>query len=344
MADVFISYKKEDRVLAERVEAALLRNGFTVWWDKSLTPRENWDVVVEREATAAKAILVIWTPRAVVSEWVRIEASFGKERRKLVPIMAEKCELPLFFKLTQFADVRGWAGEDSHSGWRQAISWISDLVYVGGRAKQHSVQSPIKQPGYTAEAETRYDHDHEDSDLSHRLLSERIIHLNGPVDDRLAVIVTSQLLYLESKDPNKNVDLYINSAGGAIESSIAIQDTIEYIKCPVSTICIGDACGMASLVLCSGCKGARSAISNSRITVNQIQPSFKGVTNDIEEHAKEVLKIKRYVTNAYFKHTKLSSVEIEGLLDRGLDMTPEQANNLGFIDNIFEEIPHRALI
>ena len=105
MADVFICYKREDRKLAERAETALINEGFSVWWDKSITPRESWDRVIEREATNAKAILVIWTPRAVEAEWVRIEAGFGKEQGKLVPVLAETCNLPFAFQLTQTADL-----------------------------------------------------------------------------------------------------------------------------------------------------------------------------------------------------------------------------------------------
>ncbi len=127
MADVFISYKKQDRALAERVEAALRREGHTVWWDDSLTPRESWDAIIQREIAAAAAVVVIWTPRSVVSEWVRIEANYGKQNGKLVPLLAEPCDIPLAFSLTQAAILTDWDGAPGHGEWQKALGWIAAL-------------------------------------------------------------------------------------------------------------------------------------------------------------------------------------------------------------------------
>lgn len=128
MADVFISYKKEDRALAERVEAALQGEGITSWWDTSLHPRESWDAIIQREIAEAAAVIVIWTSRSVHSEWVRIEANYGKQHKKLVPLLAEPCNIPLAFSLTQAAQVTDWDGTAGHGGWRQALVWIGALL------------------------------------------------------------------------------------------------------------------------------------------------------------------------------------------------------------------------
>ncbi|MEM9740507.1 MAG: SUMF1/EgtB/PvdO family nonheme iron enzyme [Pseudomonadota bacterium] len=124
MADVFISYKKEDRALAEQVEAALVASGLSSWWDTSLHPRESWDAIIQREIAEAKAVIVIWTPRSVRSEWVRIEANYGKQHGKLVPLLVEACDIPLAFTLTQAANLTDWDGSDEHKGWQTALGWV----------------------------------------------------------------------------------------------------------------------------------------------------------------------------------------------------------------------------
>lgn len=131
MADIFISYKKEDRALAERIIAALRAEGLSVWWDDDLTPRESWDVMIQREAEAAKAIVVLWTERSIKSEWVRIEAMFGKDRGKLVPVKLEVCELPFAFSLVQTADLSGWLLNGDDREWRRVVGWVAALVAGG---------------------------------------------------------------------------------------------------------------------------------------------------------------------------------------------------------------------
>lgn len=126
MADVFVSYKKEDRALAQRVVEALEAEGFSVWWDDDITPRESWDMMIEREAAAAKALVVLWTPKSVASEWVRAEAQRGKDLGKLVPFMMQACQLPLAFSMIQAADLSGWGGDRADARWRKAVGWVSD--------------------------------------------------------------------------------------------------------------------------------------------------------------------------------------------------------------------------
>jgi outer membrane protein OmpA-like peptidoglycan-associated protein len=126
MADIFISYKKEDRAFADMVVAAIERQGFSVWWDQDITPRESWDGMIQREAEAAKAVVVLWTPRSIASEWVRAEAGFGRSRNKLIPLMLEACELPIAFSMIQSANLADWRGDTDHPEWRRALSWIAD--------------------------------------------------------------------------------------------------------------------------------------------------------------------------------------------------------------------------
>jgi formylglycine-generating enzyme required for sulfatase activity len=128
MADVFISYKKEDFQLAERVIAALRAEGFSVWWDDSLTPKSAWDAELEREIAAAATVVVLWTPRSVVSEWVRTEAHYGHDRGKLVPVMLENCTIPLAFLLRQFINLTQWQGARDDRNWRKLLTWVADLA------------------------------------------------------------------------------------------------------------------------------------------------------------------------------------------------------------------------
>ncbi|GAA4786694.1 TIR domain-containing protein [Lysobacter hankyongensis] len=126
MADVFVSYKKEDRELAQRVVEAIETEGFTVWWDDDITPRESWDLLIEREADAAKALVVLWTPKSVASEWVRAEAKRGRDLSKLIPFMMQPCQLPLAFSMIQAADLSDWNGDMTDARWRKAMDWIAD--------------------------------------------------------------------------------------------------------------------------------------------------------------------------------------------------------------------------
>jgi ATP-dependent Clp protease protease subunit len=174
-------------------------------------------------------------------------------------------------------------------------------------------------------------------DIYSRLLKERIVFLVGPVNDNLSTLVTAQLLYLESENPKKEISFYINSPGGLVTSGLGIYDTMQYIKPPVSTLCIGQASSMGSFLLASGEKGKRFSLPNSRIMVHQPSAGFQGQATDIEIHAKEILALKDRLNKIYSKHTKKSESEIKKALERDNFMTPTEAKAFGLIDQVVEK-------
>ena len=174
-------------------------------------------------------------------------------------------------------------------------------------------------------------------DIYSRLLKERIIFLVGPVNDNVATLVTAQLLFLESENPKKEISFYINSPGGLVTSGLGIYDTIQYIKPPVSTLCIGQASSMGSFLLAAGEKGKRFSLPNSRIMVHQPSAGYQGQATDIEIHAKEILSLKERLNKIYAKHTKKSIEEIKKALERDNFMTPAEAKNFGLIDEVVEK-------
>ena len=174
-------------------------------------------------------------------------------------------------------------------------------------------------------------------DIYSRLLKERIIFLVGPVNDSVATLVTAQLLYLESENPKKEISFYINSPGGLVTSGLGIYDTMQFIKPPVSTLCIGQASSMGSFLLASGEKGKRFSLPNSRIMVHQPSAGFQGQATDIEIHAKEILSLKERLNRLYSKHTKKSESEIKKALERDNFMTPTEAKDFGLIDEVVEK-------
>ena len=176
-------------------------------------------------------------------------------------------------------------------------------------------------------------------DIYSRLLKERIVFLVGPVNDNLSTLVTAQLLYLESENPKKEISFYINSPGGLVTSGLGIYDTMQYIKPPVSTLCIGQASSMGSFLLASGEKGKRFSLPNSRIMVHQPSAGFQGQATDIEIHAKEILGLKDRLNKIYSKHTKKSEDEIKVALERDKFLTPEEAKDFGLIDKVVEKRP-----
>jgi len=171
-------------------------------------------------------------------------------------------------------------------------------------------------------------------DIYSRLLKERIIFLVGPVNDSVATLVTAQLLFLESENPKKEISFYINSPGGLVTSGLGIYDTIQYIKPPVSTLCIGQASSMGSFLLAAGEKGKRFSLPNSRIMVHQPSAGYEGQATDIEIHAKEILSLKERLNKIYSKHTKKSEDEIKKALERDNFMTPAEAKSFGLIDEV----------
>jgi len=174
-------------------------------------------------------------------------------------------------------------------------------------------------------------------DIFSRLLKERIIFLTGPVEDGMASLITAQLLFLESENPKKEIAMYINSPGGVVTSGMAIYDTMQYIKSPVSTVCVGMAASMGSFLLAAGEPGHRIALPNARIMVHQPSGGFRGQASDIERHAEDIIKTKRRLNQLYAKHTGQPVEAIEKALDRDYFLNAEEAKTFGLVDHVFEK-------
>ena len=172
-------------------------------------------------------------------------------------------------------------------------------------------------------------------DIFSRLLRERVIFLNGPVDDYMSALICAQLLYLESENPKKQIDMYINSPGGIVTSGLAIYDTMQYIKSPVQTTCMGMAASMGSFLLMAGEPGMRISLPNSRIMVHQPSGGFSGKVSDIERHAEDIIKTKRRLNELYAKHCGRTYEEVEHTLDRDHFMNAEEAKAWGIVDHIY---------
>ena len=171
-------------------------------------------------------------------------------------------------------------------------------------------------------------------DIFSRLLKEHIIFVAGPVEDGMAMLVTAQLLFLEAENPKKEISMYINSPGGIVTSGLAIYDTMQHIRPPVATVCMGQAASMGSLLLAAGEKGMRHARPNARIMVHQPSGGFQGQATDIEIHARETIAIRERLNNIYVKHTGQSLKAVEDALERDNFMSPERAKEFGIIDHI----------
>jgi len=174
-------------------------------------------------------------------------------------------------------------------------------------------------------------------DIYSRLLKERIVFLVGTVNDNIASLVTAQFLFLESENPKKEIFFYINSPGGLVTSGLGIYDTMQYIKSPVSTLCIGQASSMGSFLLAAGEKGRRFSLPNSRIMVHQPSAGFQGQATDIQIHAKEILSLKERLNKIYSQHTGKPIKEISQALERDKFMTAEEAKDFGLIDSVVEK-------
>ncbi len=173
-------------------------------------------------------------------------------------------------------------------------------------------------------------------DIFSRLLKERVIFVNGPVEDGMAMLICAQLLFLEAENPNKPIEMYINSPGGVVTSGMAIYDTMQFIKPPISTLCMGQAASMGSLLLTAGATGQRLALPNARIMVHQPSGGFQGQASDIERHAQDIIKMKRRLNEIYVKHTGRDYDTIERTLDRDHFMTAQEALEFGLIDKVIE--------
>ncbi|MBL1404395.1 MAG: ATP-dependent Clp protease proteolytic subunit [Rhizobiales bacterium] len=176
-------------------------------------------------------------------------------------------------------------------------------------------------------------------DIFSRLLKERVIFITGPIEDSMATIVCAQLLYLEAENPKKEINLYINSPGGVVTAGMAIYDTMQFIKPAVSTLCMGQAASMGSLLLCAGEKDMRFALPNARIMVHQPSGGYQGQASDIERHAQDIVKMKRRLNEIYVKHTGQKYDTVEKTLDRDHFMTAQETKDWGIIDQVLDKRP-----
>ncbi len=176
-------------------------------------------------------------------------------------------------------------------------------------------------------------------DIYSRLLRERIVFLTGPVDDHVASVIVAQLLFLEAENPKKEISMYINSPGGVVTSGLAIYDTMQFIRPKISTLCIGQAASMGSLLLAAGEAGLRFALPNARIMVHQPSGGFQGQASDIVRHAEDIMKMKRRLNEIYVRHTGRDYDSIENTLDRDHFMSAEESRTFGIIDQVIEKRP-----
>ena len=174
-------------------------------------------------------------------------------------------------------------------------------------------------------------------DIFSRLLKERIVFVTGPIEDHVASLITAQLLFLEAENPKKEISMYINSPGGVVTSGMAVYDTMQFIRPPIATLCIGQAASMASLLLAAGQKGMRYALPNARILVHQPSGGFQGQASDIERHAEDIIKMKRRLNDIYVRHTGQDYETIDRTLDRDYFMSAEDARVFGIIDEVIDK-------
>jgi ATP-dependent Clp protease protease subunit len=176
-------------------------------------------------------------------------------------------------------------------------------------------------------------------DIYSRLLKERIIFITGPIEDNVATLIVAQLLFLEAENPKKELSMYINSPGGVVTSGMAIYDTMQFVRPPVSTLCIGQAASMGSLLLAAGAKDMRFALPNARIMVHQPSGGFQGQATDIMLHAQEILNLKKRLNEIYVKHTGQSLKKIEDALERDYFLTADMAKDFGLVDKVIAVRP-----
>jgi ATP-dependent Clp protease protease subunit len=181
-------------------------------------------------------------------------------------------------------------------------------------------------------------------DIFSRLLKERIVFITGPIEDGMSTLVVAQLLFLEAENPKKEISMYINSPGGVVTSGMAIYDTMQFIRPAVSTLCVGQAASMGSLLLTAGEKGQRFALPNARIMLHQPSGGFQGQASDIERHAEDIIKMKRRLEDIYVRATGQTREAIERTLDRDYFMTAEEAKKYGLIDSVIDKRPQEEAV
>jgi ATP-dependent Clp protease protease subunit len=180
-------------------------------------------------------------------------------------------------------------------------------------------------------------------DIFSRLLKERIIFITGPIEDGMATLVVAQLLFLEAENPKKEISMYINSPGGVVTSGMAIYDTMQFIRPQVSTLCVGQAASMGSLLLAAGAKDMRFALPNARIMVHQPSGGFQGQATDIMLHAQEILNLKKRLNEIYVHHTGQALKKIEDALERDYFLTADRAKDFGIVDKVIDKRPQEML-
>jgi len=176
-------------------------------------------------------------------------------------------------------------------------------------------------------------------DIYSRLLKDRIVFMGGTVTDDMANLITAQLLFLESEDPEREINMYINSPGGSVTAGLAIYDTMQFVKPPVSTLCVGQAASMGSLLLAAGAKGRRYALPHSRILIHQVSGGFEGQASDIEIHAREALRLREILNEILAHHTGQNAKKIEKDTDRDNFMSAAEAREYGLVDTVLQRIP-----
>jgi ATP-dependent Clp protease protease subunit len=181
-------------------------------------------------------------------------------------------------------------------------------------------------------------------DIYSRLLKERVVFVTGPIEDYGASLITAQLLFLEAENPKKPISMYINSPGGVVTAGMAIYDTMQFIKPPVATLCIGQAASMGSLLLAAGAPGMRGALPNARIMLHQPSGGFQGQASDIERHAEDIIKMKRRLNEIYVKHTGKPYEVIERTLDRDFFQTAQEAKDFGIVDRVISSRAEEDLV
>src|SRR5215470_2701606 len=221
------------------------------------------------------------------------------------------------------------------AGWTQSLSARQATAASPGGAPMDSSALPITNTFWPVVVE-QTNRGWEQYTLPSRLLKERIVFLSSPINDEVAASICMQLLFLEADNPKKEIAMYINSPGGVVTSGMAIYDTMQFIRPPISTLCIGQAASMGSLLLCAGATGMRYALPNARIMVHQPSGGFQGQASDIERHAEDIIKMKRRLNEVYVKHTKKSYEVIDKTLDRDYFMTADQAREFGIIDRVIK--------
>ena len=179
-------------------------------------------------------------------------------------------------------------------------------------------------------------------DIYSRLLKERIIFTTGPIEDGMATLVVAQMLFLEAENPKKEISVYINSPGGLVTAGLAIYDTMQFIRPPVSTLCCGQAASMGSMLLAAGAKDLRFALPNARVMVHQPSGGFQGQATDIMLHAQEILNLKKRLNEIYVKHTGQPIKKIEDALERDYFLTAEGAKDFGIVDKVIPKRPEEA--